>query len=388
MCVKTFSKLIILKFIILGTLWPYYYITSKDIPLLYRFLNNTNNLWDMNIQVYEDIEYDYFFTRYSKGWTGADGTYSINIGNISCPKIMWFFGDTLYGNVFPNRTRSLPLRMLRNTMVIQNKNSFESFISYPNYTSFDNAYFKASNQDEWYWPGSAIAVGSYPYKYIRVFLFHLKFSGFNAFDGIFLGMDMAIIDLSDMNVINITNFYIGDITYGSTVLEENDYLYIYGISTYPPYLEKSVHVSRINKYTFSQLEEWNGVKWCSNISKNGTQAYSIFSSAAEQFRVFKSHSNANKYYLVSQEIVFSPKIFIVESLFPTGPFYNKRILYATPYSFEKDRIMTYNSYVHIDSPKKIDKDELFISYNIASLNSTNNADLYRPRFIRVLNWTT
>ncbi len=43
---------------------------------------------------------------------------------------MWLFGDTIYGKVYPNRTRET-MSFIRNSILIQINNTFEGFISYP-----------------------------------------------------------------------------------------------------------------------------------------------------------------------------------------------------------------------------------------------------------------
>jgi len=46
--------------------------------------------WDKSVYVCRDSTYIDLFTR-SKGWTGGDATYSLNLKN---GKTLWMFGDT------------------------------------------------------------------------------------------------------------------------------------------------------------------------------------------------------------------------------------------------------------------------------------------------------
>ena len=73
-----------------------------------------------------------------------------------------------------------------------------------------------------------------------------------------------------------------------------------------------------------------------------------------------------------------------ESDFPTGPWHSKKTVYCTPET--GGDVFTYNSFVH---PELSINDELIISYNINSFDFWSlfdNADLYRPKFIKVENW--
>jgi hypothetical protein len=84
--------------------------------------------------------------------------------------------------------------------------------------------------------------------------------------------------------------------------------------------------------------------------------------------------------LLTQDIWFSTKIWSFTSHSPTGPWSNKTLVYDTPKI--TDDAFTYNAYPH---PQFDDNSQLLVSYNNNGnfWEIFNNADLYRPVFIRV-----
>ena len=166
-----------------------------------------------------------------------------------------------------------------------------------------------------------------------------------------------------------------DISYGSCLLEDGDYIYIYGISTRP--FRKRAHVARAPSGNL--LAEWtffDGTTWVDQPSE-----FVIQQGVSDQFSVIK---DGGVYYLITHEIIFGKKIFIAESDSPVGPFNRIRVLYCTPES--GGNIFTYNAFAH---PELSENGELRLSYNINSFDFADifkNVDLYRPRFISVENW--
>ncbi|MFY0628720.1 MAG: DUF5005 domain-containing protein, partial [Reichenbachiella sp.] len=56
--------------------------------------SNKNRSNDPELIVESDKEFDDFFTRRKPGFTGGDGTYSVNLPNGTN---IWIFGDTFIG---------------------------------------------------------------------------------------------------------------------------------------------------------------------------------------------------------------------------------------------------------------------------------------------------
>jgi hypothetical protein len=328
--------------------------------------------WDSKIQVYEDLQYNSFFTRYGNGWTGGDATYSVKLPD---GRMMWMFGDSFYGTV--NNDRSRPgTPFARNTIMIQNGETFDGFTSINAGTQEAPKDFipQANPSDHWYWPYDATIKNGK----VQYLLAHMQKTGAGGFDFKSVATDLAILSIPDLKLESLTEskYPKDDITFGSTLYEAADgYTYIYGISNAP--LEKRVHIARAPEGDLTKpWEFWNGTTWAGTPSD-----YVIFKSASDQFSIIKE---GDKYYLITQQIIFGNKIFIYESAALTGPFTNERTLYCTPET--GGTVITYNAFVH---PELSKEGELMISYNINNNDFPavfRNADYYRPKFIRIKNW--
>lgn len=323
--------------------------------------------WTSEVQVSHDCHYNLLFTRYGNGWTGADATYSTPLPD---GRILWMFGDTFLGTVRADRSRpGSPL--LRNSLVIQDGD--ELVTKYQMDQGKPTSFISPTREDQWYWPLDA-TVFQNELHFLLGRLTQTQADGMWSFA--YVGFDLAILSLDDFSVKSLqTKVSNPDISYGSCLWEDDDYTYIYGISTRP--FQKRAHVARVAGRDLRQTWEFfNGTHWTEEPSN-----YVIAEGVSDQFSIFK---NEGIYYIVTHEIIFGDKIFIAQSPSPTGPFSNRKTLYCTPES--GGNIFTYNSSVH---PELSENDELRISYNINSFDFGDlfeNADLYRPRFIKVENW--
>ncbi len=341
--------------------------SASDAFCDFRLIRNRQRCWDQDLEVYQDCHHDLLFTRYGNGWTGADATYSLPLPD---GRIMWMFGDTFLGTVRADRSRQ-DGTLLRNTVVVQQGDALTTLFQHAD--GKPTAFLSPSNAAEWYWPLDATVHEDE----IHYLLGRLGTSGEQGmWDFHYLGFDLAVLDASDFSVKSVEN-KISDprISYGSCILEDDQYTYIYGISSLP--LQKRAHLARVAG-TDLRNEWWffDGVSWQESPSN-----FVIANGVSDQFSVIK---DGNIYYLITHEIIFGDKIFIAESASPTGPFRNRRVLYCTPES--GGNIFTYNTFVH---PELSTGDELRISYNINSFQFSDlfeNADLYRPRFLRIENW--
>ena len=78
--------------------------------------------WDPSVYVCRDSTYIKLFTR-SKGWTGGDATYSVDLKN---GKTLWMFGDTFIDQVSSDRSRPT-FRLINNSLVLQNGSEMKTF---------------------------------------------------------------------------------------------------------------------------------------------------------------------------------------------------------------------------------------------------------------------
>jgi len=341
--------------------------TQSDAFCEFRPLANAKGCWNNEVQVYEDCHYNLLFTRYGNGWTGSDATYSMPLPN---GRILWMFGDTFLGTVQADRSRKGG-GLLRNTLVIQDGDELETL--YKGSNAAPKAFVSPTNQDEWYWPLDAtISDGKIQWMLGR--LENTMESGMWSFR--YTGFDLAILNVDDYSIEKIIpKIRDPDISYGSCLLEDGEYIYIYGISSRP--FRKRAHLARARGGNLNA--DWtfyNGTDWV-----NQPSDFVIQQGVSDQFSVIK---DGNLYYLITHEIIFGKKIFIAESDSPVGPFRNIRVLYCTPESV--GNIFTYNTFAH---PELSENGELRLSYNINSFDFGDifrDVDLYRPKFISIENW--
>jgi len=328
-----------------------------------------DNCWDNSLTVLHDCHYNLLYTRYNNGWTGADGTYSFPLPD---GRILWFFGDTFLGTVKADRTREGGVPFINNSLVVQEGDEMTTLFGGDEENP--KAFFVPGMAGDWYWPFD----GTVKNGQVQVLLAHMERAGLGGgmWDFQYASVDLAILSLPDLKILSINTIVSdGTISYGSCLMEDDNYIYIYGITSVN--LVKNVHVARAaNGDLTSPWEYFDGSGWI-----NTPVAYTIHQSASDMFSVIK---DGGKYYLITQEIIFGDRIFVYESDTPVGPWLNQKTLYCTPES--GGDIFTYNSFVH---PELSEEGELVISYNINSFDFSDlfeNADNYRPKFIRVYNW--
>ena len=333
----------------------------------FKTLGNEQGCWNDDLTVFEDCHYNLLFTRYGNGWTGSDATYSVPLAN---GKILWMFGDTFLGTVKADRTRE-PTGLLRNTLVLQEGDHLTTHFTGP--SNNPRAFVSPQQADEWYWPLDATTYEN-EIHWMLGRLGNTNEGGNWSFE--YRGFDLAVMDLADLSIKSVeTKVDDPDISYGSCLIEDDDYTYLYGISTRP--LQKRAHIARVEGRNLSKpWSFYNGTSWIETPS-----SYVIANGVSDQFSVIK---DGGIFYLITHEIIFGDRIFIAESKSPTGPFLNRRILYCTPET--SGSIFTYNTFAH---PELATEGELRLSYNINSFNFPDlftNADLYRPKFIRIDHW--
>ncbi len=320
---------------------------------------------DSTFIVARSEEFISLFTRYGDGWTGGDATYSIPLPD---GRTLWLFGDTFLGTVRPDRSRpGGPLS--RNTFVIQDGEELTTFVK-----SDGSAFVSPDEPGWWYWPTDGTIVNDT----LQVLLSAFRPTGEGGIFGFeYARIDLALFTLPELELISITHrIEEPTIAFGSCVVEDDNYIYIYGAES--GNLQKFANIARsANGDLRNAWEYYDGTSWVADIASSSP----LMNDVSEQFAVFKDNEH---YYLITHHFLFGDEIYIWDSPTPVGPWGNQRTIYCTPET-GGDR-WTYNSFVH---PQFTENDELLISYNINSFNFQDlfaNADYYRPYFIRVGNW--
>lgn len=329
-----------------------------------------------------------------KGWTGADGIYSVPLNEDereeNNSEHLLLFSDTFIGDVDSNKQRRNST-LVNNTMAIlkEGNNSEENaeFIY-----KKDSALFipdtEESKPGDWYWLMDGIKINNKIYTYEL----RLDKKGDGAFGFNTIATNLIKFNLDDSGMpVNIEQFdtplfYTSEqdgtkITLGQAIMplhnaSENyvtdGYIYVYGPKGTS---NKQLVCSRVlpeNIENFDKYEYWDGANWCNDISKSAPVTDRI----SQEFSI--SPLKNGKFLLLFQ-VGDYVAYRLGES--PVGPFGAINIIYEAPEVEISKDVFIYNAKAH---PSLSQSDEILISYNVNTFSiveNMNNADIYRPRFI-------
>jgi hypothetical protein len=336
----------------------------------------------LSAQSYSDKTFTEYFRRTGPGWIASDGTISVPLPD---GKVLWLFGDT-YIDDYNAADTSIPcLFQIRNSMLVQDARDKSKFITIidSTQTGVNRTAVKASIEDSTvFWPGHGFVKGDT--AYVFWFRYHgktLVHYG-NYYTKIYwpkLTNAKAIISLVKLPDVAGKEF-------GNAVIAEkgSKYVYIYGRGDHG-----KLYVARFPlDHLFSDWEYFNGQGWVKEAS--GAVPLSEFD-VSPSFSVISLNK---KYYVISQENGYltcgmGRDMFSMSADSPMGPFTDKKVLYTMEDKYKGSYMITYNGTAH---PEFNTKDELLISYNVNDKcpgscefwqTSRWNADLYRPKFVRV-----
>ncbi len=342
------------------------YIPEDEGPVIIvePILCEQNNCWHSDFYVCKNEYLNNLFTR-TQGFTGGDATYSTKLPN---GKQLWFFGDSFIDQVSENGTRP-SFRLINNCLVLQDG---EALTTYHGGTSVSpQAFATPPESNRWYWPGDATSTNDTLYVFMQEFG---NDTG-GAWDFYRTSIDLLKMNPETLDIYkNQRIFENPEITFGSAILEDDNYTYLYGVKAIGT--DKHLHIARTDETLNQEWEYFDGIDWTTTVQNS----VSLFHNVSEQFSVFKDN---RIYYLLTQHHIFGAEIKIHKSTSPTGPWDAGKIIYCTPET--GGNIFTYNAFAH----PEIQQDSLVISYNINSFDYTDlldDANNYRPYFIKVGNW--
>ena len=320
--------------------------------------------WEAPLSVSKAADFNQLFTRYGGGWTGGDATYSVPLPD---GRTLWLFGDSFMGTVKPDRSRP-PGGFQRNAFVVQDGDELTTL------TGAASAFMAPAESGWWYWPGHGSAHGDT----LQVVMFGFKSTGGGAWDFAYASVDVATFHLPDFTLLSLERKVTDPtVNYGACLLEDGGYTYLYGAEKVG--LSKFLHVARVKGHDLNgSWEYFNGTDWTSDPAAGAR----VFANVSEQFSVFRHN---NHFYLLTQHHILGGEIYLYDADNPAIGFEHKRTVYCTPQS-QVSNLFTYNAFAHTQF---LDNGELLVSYNVNSSVFTdlfNNADNYRPFFVRIKGW--
>jgi hypothetical protein len=361
-------------------------ITSSILLLL--LLCSHRDLFSQTSPAYKDTVFTEYFRRTS-GWTASDATISVPLPE---GKTIWLFGDSYIDNFNPGDTTIPCLFQVRNSMMVQNILHPTEFVTILDntQTGVNRTPVKLKNNDDvYFWPAHGYA------KRDTAIIFWQGYSGADYTHVSTYVSKIFTRNLTDASVIKkFAQVPLPpEFEFGTSVLADSasQYIYVYGFKKdwiiFRPLLARFP----LDQDVFGPWEFYTGNGWSPDTNDVQQLMGSTDDYVSPSFSVIKLQG---KYYMISQDIGFltcglGRDIYSWESDSPEGPFINKKLLYTIEDKYRGEYMITYNATAH---PEFIKDNELLISYNVngACTSYCNNpftdrynADLYRPKFIRV-----
>ncbi len=323
-----------------------------------------------------DQQFDELFTSFGPGWTGGDSTYSIDLPD---GRTLWLFSDTLLGHVNPSRTRPRNAPFINNSLVVQDGGNLETFTGMIG--TLPVAYFRPVDDSSWYWVYDALLEETTDGTVLRVFLIRFERTEVGGtFSFRWLDNALATVSLPELELVSIQPAPSGHgVSWGAAVMESADWTYIYGTEDLGD--DKYMRLARAPTNQVTDYGSWQFADGAGGWSAVEADSARLLHGVANEYSVTRI---GEAYLLITMDTAesFSPSILAFSSCDPQGPWENRALLYETPETVE-GLSFTYNAHAH---PQFTKDSELLISYNVNARDVAwiyADADLYRPRFIRV-----
>ena len=334
-------------------------------------------------------QFDSLFDN-QKGWTGADGAYSLPLSD---ELTLWLFGDTWLGDIQDGG--HVNATIVNNSVAVQHglsppKASLEFYFGR---TSIDKpgAFIRPADGRGWFW----IYHGVLTRQGLYIFLVQIERtekppgSGFKII-GTWLGHVANPEEPPDHWQIGQHRIPWGNFSssanmfFGSWVLKQGPWLYVYGTTedVVDGFHHKHLILARVAEDRLSKFDQWRFyVK--GNWSSDFTEAERLCGGMANEYSVSFLPS-LGKFIVVYSENGSSRNIAARFGSHPWGPWSEPVGLYQCPEMSTDEDILCYAAKGHPEL--SLTPDELIVTY---VANSTDfykmaaDARLYRPRFIRV-----
>ncbi len=338
-------------------------------------------------QSYLDTTFTNYFKRGGNGWNAGDGTSSVALPD---GRTLWMFGDS-HVDQGVNDDNELPcLFNARNSIMVQDQaNNFSSYYDTSGTDRFTRQFVKMEGDtNTFYWPSGGFVHNNIAY------LFWNRFKeNENSIFGDFLGMVIAEIELPTIELIKITPLENTSLQYGMAIItnQDNGYHYIYGRVKE----EGAFRQPLVARCPIGQIyTNWEYYAGDNNWSTNAIDYVPIADFVSEEYSVFQC---GETYIFLTQDLNGlgcdgGKRIYMSKASQPQGPFNNVEVVYTATDQVNGDNLFTYNAQAH---PQFIKDNEVLVSYNvnktcphicqdtILAFSSFFNADLYRPKFVRV-----
>lgn len=311
-------------------------------------------------------------------WTGGDTTNSVRLPD---GRVTWIFSDTFLGRVTAEKGRTDPA-FIHNSFVLQRRDELIRTLHTGRYPKAGAVIPTGDGREvngdppvgtNWYWLGD----GSVEGDKLRVFALKFQKYGPGGWDFRWISSAIATFSLPGMRLQNVTpTFSSNNVQYGSGILEDGEYTYVYGTEDLGN--EKHMHVARTRAGDLlGTWQFWTGTEW----SDKPTDSRRMMRGVANEYSVTRI---GEAYVLITQDtnVPFNREIYAYVSCSPGGPWVSPTKLYTAP-DYPFSNAIVYNAHAH---PQFTKDGELLVTYNVNSLKFDDlmrDVRIYRPRFIRV-----
>ncbi len=338
------------------------------------------------VTVSELPAYNALFERES-GWTGADGVYSVAFPE---DKTVWLFGDTWIGKIRDGR--HVEATLINNSLALQRgKDPATATVQFYYRQAVDGhpePFIRPSDGKNWFWMYDGVLAPDGLYLFL-IELERAEPSGFRMI-GTWLAQIANPSDSPpDWNVrlkrIPWARFSpSGDLFFGSAILEDGGFFYIYGIDedVRNGWHHKYMIVARVPKDRLWDIDQWRFLAdgaWTSDMGA----ITRLCGEMANEYSV-SFLPGPGQYVAVYTEAGISDHIMARSAPTPWGPWSSPMSLYSCPESAWSPTVVCYAAKGH---PSLASTPEALIVTYVA--NSTDfwemvaDARLYRPRFLKV-----
>jgi hypothetical protein len=306
-------------------------------------------------------------------WTGSDNTASVKLPD---GRIAWLFADTFLDRVNADHSRSED-DFVNNVIVVQRDGRLvetlhggtvhkpETLIQTDDGHQADG---KLEVGDSWYWVNGGTVDGGKLQVFVnKYWMFSDEIFGFE-----WLGNAIATFSLPGLKLESVRQIVSADgVTWGSTVVESGDYLYVYGNKA------QSLHLARARRGDLlGRWEYWTGSGWSPHYA-DGAPLFHGVGTAVGIERV------GDAWVLVTFDNrgFVPPEIVAYSSCSLSGPWSGPAPIMTAPEA--GGDLFAYDARLH---PELSHDGRLVLSYNVNSFDFQDLMDdvrVYRPRFVEV-----
>ena len=305
-------------------------------------------------------------------WSGGDATTSIALPD---GRDAWFFSDTLLGTVNADHSRPTSSPFIHNSIVVQDGTSLVS-TRYGGTASAPDSLVKPSDgSSDYYWVADGAVEGSV----LRMFYQRMRATGTGSLDFTEVGTALVTYSLPALTVQSVVDLSLSSsIAWGSAVLQDGGYTYIYGSESTPSAV-RFAHLARVPQGGLTGAWQfWTGSTWSSSEADSAR----LLSGVGTGFGVQRVGSQV---VLITEDtnLLFNPDVVAYTATAPTGPFAGPIELFTAPEPAQRDGNIVYDARLH---PELAGSGKLLVSYNVNNLTSSatyEDATIYRPRFVDI-----